>query len=145
MINVYIDTTGSMVEMGKDSATMYIVKSIEDYCRFKSIETSFYKLDGTKITTLEKIIFSNDLKLNFDIILENNILISDGLFDFEHENLFDVSIDVGIDANQLHLNKISKKLFSHDNIIMALEYLIYNNQLLENSLKTPDEDDEDEW
>lgn len=42
MINIYLDTTGSMMEMGKDSALIYIAKSIEDYCSFKDINTTFF-------------------------------------------------------------------------------------------------------
>lgn len=144
MINVYIDTTGSMTEMGKNSAVLYIAKSIQDYCDLKSIENCFYKLDGTNIKDLLSIQFSNDLKMNISYIVENSIVISDGLFDSENKKIFDIAISVGIDADLLNLKKISKKAFSSDDVLSALEYLIFHNDLLEDITKELKEDD-DEW
>ena len=46
MIKIYLDTSGSMTEMGKKSAAIYIAKSIEDYCGFKSLECKFYQLNS---------------------------------------------------------------------------------------------------
>ncbi len=136
MINIYVDTTGSMTEMGKNSAVIYIAKSIQDYCDFKSIENHFYKLDGTSIKNLPSMQFSNDIRMNINDAKENSILISDGLFDSEDKKIFDIAISVGIDADLLNLKKISKKLFDNDSVLFALEYLIFHNNLLE---------DEDEW
>ena len=125
MINIYIDTTGSMTEMGKNSAVLYIAKSIQDYCNFKSIENYFYKLDGTSIDNLPAMQFSNDMKMNIDDAIENSILISDGLFESEDKEIFDVTISVGIDADLFNLKKVSKKMFDNDNVLSALEYLIF--------------------
>jgi len=144
MINIYIDISGSMTEMGKNSAVLYIAKSIQDYCYLKSIENCFYKLDGSIIKDLPSIEFSNDIKMNITDIVENNILISDGLFDFENKKIFDIAISVGIDADFLNLKKISKKAFGNDDILSALEYLIFHNDLLEITTKELEED-EDEW
>lgn len=141
IINIYLDTSGSMVEMGKSSALLYIAKSIKDYCGFKSIETCFYKLDGIKITNLEVVKFTNDVKLIKDTFLSNSILISDGLFEIVGKELFDISIAVGVDADQRHLEAISHKSFTNDSIIDALEYLLFNKDLLGESLNK----DEDEW
>ncbi|MEL0649922.1 hypothetical protein V6246_00725 [Algibacter sp. TI.3.09] len=141
IINVYLDTSGSMDEMGKGSALLYIAKSIKDYCKFKSIETCFYKLDKTKIVNMEGVKFSNDVKLSKDNFLSNSILLSDGLFEIEGKKIFDVAIAVGVDADELNLNKFSSKLFTSDNVIKALEYLLFNNDLLGKSLNK----DEDEW
>ena len=75
MINIYIDTSGSMLEMGKDSALLYLAKSIEDYCSFKDINTNFFTLDTQVIKDLTSIKFSNDIKLDTNKIKSNNILI----------------------------------------------------------------------
>jgi len=144
MINIYIDTTGSMTEMGKNSAVLYIAKSIEDYCSFKSIENSLYQLNGTVIKDLISLSFSNDIKIDFKSELENSILISDGLFETEDIKIFDAAISVGIDADLFNLEKISQKLFTSDNVLSALEYLIFHNDLLESAPKILEEDD-DEW
>jgi len=144
MINIYVDTTGSMTEMGKDSAVLYIAKSIEDYFDFKFIENNFYKLDGTSIKDLPSIDFSNDIRMNISDAIENSILISDGLFKLEDKKIFDITISVGIDADLFNLEKISQKLFTSDNVLSALEYLIFHNDLLESAPKILEEDD-DEW
>ena len=143
MINIYIDTSGCMLEMGKDSALLYLAKSIEDYCSFKDINTNFFTLDTQVIKDLTSIKFSNDIKLDTNKIKSNNILISDGLFKSEEESIFDISFSIGIDSDTLNLKKISTKVFSNDNIIDGLEYLIFTNNLL-NSNITQEEDD-DEW
>ncbi len=144
MINIYLDTSGSMTEMGKKSAVLYIAKSIQDYCDFKSIENYFYKLDGTIIKDFPSMKFSNDIKMNICDAVENSILISDGLFESEDKKIFDISISVGIDADLYNLKKISIEVFTNDEVLSALEYLIFNNDLLENSTEELEED-EDEW
>ena len=143
MINIYIDTSGSMLEMGKDSALLYLAKSIEDYCSFKDINTNFFTLDTQVIKDLTSIKFSNDIKLDTNNNKSNSILLSDGLFNSEEESIFDISFSIGIDSDTLNLKKISTKVFSNDNIIDGLEYLIFTNNLL-NSNITQEEDD-DEW
>ncbi len=143
MINIYIDTSGSMLEMGKDSALLYLAKSIEDYCSFKDINTNFFTLDTQVIKDLTSIKFSNDIKLDTNNIKSNSILLSDGLLNSEEESIFDISFSIGIDSDTLNLKKISTKVFSNDNIIDGLEYLIFTNNLL-NSNITQEEDD-DEW
>jgi len=141
VINIYLDTTGSMLEMGKDSALVYIAKSIEDYCNLKQLQCSFYKLDTTNISKLESIKFSNDIQLKIENIQQKSILISDGLFDFNEDTIFDLSISIGVDADLLKLKKISKKIFDNDNVLSALEYIIFKYDLLDSKIK----EDEDEW
>ncbi len=144
MINIYLDISGSMTEMGKDSALVYLAKSIEDYCDFKSINTTIFTLDGNIIKDLKSIQYSNDIKLDINNIKSNSILLSDGLFKSEKENIFDISIAIGIDSDIINLKKISKKIFSNDNILAGLEYLLFENNLLSSNI-TNEEDDEDEW
>lgn len=142
MINIYVDTTGSMTEMGKSSAALYIAKSIQDYCDFKSVENHFYKLDGTVIENLPSMTFSNTIKININDTIENSILISDGLFKHEKNKIFNIAISIGIDADLPGLKKISHKLFDSDSVLSALEFLICHNNLLETTSK---EFDNDEW
>ena len=142
MIKIYLDTSGSMTEMGKKSAAIYIAKSIEDYCDFKFIENKIYQLDGVVIENLTSLKFSNDIKIDLKDPIENSILISDGLFESKDIKIFDVAISVGIDSDLLNLEKISKKSFTSDDILSALEYLVFHNDLLETSLEEPEGNDE---
>ena len=145
MINIYLDTSGSMTEMGKDGALVYLTKSIEDYCDFKGINTTVFTLDGNIIKDIKSIQYSNDIKLNTNNIKSNSILLSDGLFNTEKENIFDIAISIGIDSDTVNLKKISTKLFSGDNILAGLEYLLFKNNLLSLNITSEEEDDEDEW
>jgi len=145
MINIYLDTSGSMSEMGKDSSLVYLAKSIEDYCNFKGINSIFFTLDGNIIKDLKFIQYSNNIKLDTNNIKPDSILLSDGLFNIEKENIFDIAISIGIDSDTINLKKISTKLFSNDNILAGLEYLLFTNNLLSLNVAYEEEDDEDEW
>jgi len=144
MINIYLDTSGSMSEMGKDSALVYLAKSIEDYCSFKGINSVFFTLDGNIVKDLKSMQYSNNIKLDINNIKPDSILLSDGLFNTEKENIFDMAISIGIDSDTANLKKISSKVFSSDNILAGLEYLLFENTLLPSN-NTSEEDDEDEW
>ena len=144
MINIYLDTSGSMSEMGKDSALIYLAKSIEDYCDFKSIKTTVFTLGGNIIEDLSSIQYSNDIALDTNSIKFSSILLIDVLFRSEKENIFDVAISIGIDSDIANLKKISTEVFSSDNILAGLEYLLFANNLLSSNV-TNEEDDEDEW
>ena len=86
MINIFLDTTGSMSGMGKNSGSVYIVKSIEDYCSQNKIVTNLYKLNKEKITNVTSLLFQDVLLIdNFDKYT-NSILISDGLFKTNQKN-----------------------------------------------------------
>lgn len=141
MINIFIDTSGSMSEMGKDSGVIYIVKSILDYCKIKNIQVALCKLDGSTIENIFSLKFNEKIQsINIDKGL-NTILISDGFLESE-DNFFDISFAIGIDCNNVNLNKISKRVFESENIVQAVEYLVYQNNILENIMEI---DDEDEW
>ena len=142
MINIYLDTSGSMTEIGKDSALLYIAKSIEDYYSFQSIESTFLKLNGEIIKNLTTIEYSNNINLDMQNIRANSILLSDGLFNIDKDDIFDIAISVGVDSNISNLKKVSSKLFLNDNILDALEYLMFQNNLLNSS---SNEEEDDEW
>jgi len=147
MINIFIDTSGSMSEMGKGSGVIYVVKSIQDYCEFNSVKSNVYKLDGSIVSDILSIKFNENININLlrDFIrnenLVGNILVSDGLFD---EEILDntVSISIGIDADLYNLEKVSLNVFEPENIIEALEYLQFTNS---DSNINKEEEDDDEW
>lgn len=143
MINIYLDTSGSMFEMGKDSTQLYIAKSIKDYSNFKGLNTTFFTLNGTIMKDLTLIKYSNEIKLETKNIKSNSILLSDGLFHSEEEHIFNMAISIGIDSDTSNLKKISTKVFSSDNILAGLEYLLFANNLLNSNITQ--KDDEDEW
>ena len=146
MINIFIDTTGSMSVMGKNSGAIYIAKSIEDYCSRVNIETTFYKLNNTKIEDLTTLIFEDSFLVYEFNNCENSILISDGLFECSQENIFDISFLIGIDADENNLEKLSDKVYKCENIISALEYLIFKSSIKNHSNNnTKQEEDDDEW
>lgn len=146
MINIFIDTSGSMSEMGKNSATVYVAKSIEDYCQLHNIDNSLYKFDGSVINSITNIIFDENIDitiLNQYITsnkLSSNIVITDGLYDKKME-IGSLVISIGIDADDYYLEKTFQKVFVPENIIGAIEYLSY----LDNSMANESEKDEDEW
>lgn len=143
MINIYLDVSGSMFEMAKDSAQLYLAKSIEDYCSFKDLNTTFFTLNGSIIKDLTLIKYSNEIKLDTKNIKSNSILLSDGLFHSEENCMFDIAIFIGIDSDTVNLKKISTKVFSSDNVLAGLEYLLFTNNLLVSNMT--EKDDEDEW
>ena len=147
MINIFIDTSGSMSEMGKDSGAMYVVKSIQDYCEFHSVKSNLYKFDGNIVSDIHSIKFNKNININLlrNFIksknLVGNILVSDGLFDEETlDNT--IAIAIGVDADIYNLEKISLTVFEPENIIGALEYLLFINN---DSNNIEEEDEDDDW
>ena len=147
MINIFIDTSGSMSEMGKDSGAIYVVKSIQDYCEFHNVKTNLYKFNGYTVSDVTSIKFNENIDIGVlkEFIksknLVGNILISDGLFN--EEKLDDmVSISIGIDADIFNLKKVSSKVFEVENIIEAVEYLLFIHK---ESTSVQEEDDDDDW
>ena len=139
MISVFLDNTGSMQEMAKKEALIYTAKSIEDYCNFYGIQVSFFDISGQSISKIEELKITNQ-KIFPTIKNSNSIFISDGLIksrDFQ----FNVSIGIGIDADLKKLDEISKFVVGPENVIMAVDYLVYSNkmQLLSRN------EQEDEW
>ncbi len=133
MINVYLDNSGSMTEMGKDHGSVYIAKSIVDYCDAYGIVMTITKLDGNTMKDPVRLVGS---------VAENSILLSDGLFLSDAKKMFDIAIAVGIDSDEKSLEKIAGKTFQSDDIIKAMEYLIFHNNLVHATEKALSDD---EW
>ncbi|EHP30567.1 hypothetical protein SMGD1_2044 [Sulfurimonas gotlandica GD1] len=148
MINIFIDTSGSMTEMGKDSAAIYAVKSIQDYCEFNNLQSTTYTFDGKIVDRITSIRFDKNMNMNIlNNFLSNsnlmyNILISDGLFNDEVKLNNLISISIGIDANIDYLEKATLKVFEPENIIAAIEYILFTYNTLSN---IEEENDEYEW
>lgn len=148
MINIFVDTSGSMSEMGKDSGTIYVVKAIQDHCDFHDINNSLYSFDGEAIDVVHKITFDKniDIETLCKTILDGsyiyNIVITDGLFNNGMKFEKSVAISIGIDADTYLLEKSFSKLFEAENIVGAIEYLTFLNDEQLNVMK---EEDDDEW
>lgn len=133
MINIHLDTSGSMMEMGKDSGSLYVVRSIQEYCRAYSLETTLHILDGTLMNNLNQL---------YSTSVENSILVSDGLFNCEEKEIFDIAIAIGIDSDTKSLKKIAGKPFECDDLIPALEYLIFHKDIAPDTTQSNADDDE---
>lgn len=148
MINIFIDTSGSMSEMGKDSGAIYVVKAIQDYCTFHNVQSEVYKFNGNTVSNIHSIRFNENINIDLlrDFIknknLVGNILVSDGLF---AEEILDntVSISIGVDADIYNLEKVSSIVFEPENIIEALEYLLFTTS--DSSNVQEEEDEDDDW
>jgi len=134
MCHLFIDTSGSMSEMGKDSGTVYIAKSIQDYCNFNNIEIKLHKFDGEIINTLHSLSFSNDVSFkSLRSLIEDNqyvssLVLTDGLM--EEDITIDAAvIAIGIDADHFNLSKIFKKVYEVENVISAIEYIINDDTM----------------
>ena len=91
MLSVYIDNTGSMIEMDKIEVAKYVAYNLK---------AKYHTLKGEEIQNLDSITLEN---FN-DINIESNdikILLSDGLFDFKiEEKIFDIALAIGLDSNK---------------------------------------------
>jgi len=132
-MNVYVDLSGSMFEMGGKNALEYVLKSLKDYCEFKGIECNFYDFEGKKIDIFNlspKISKLVDLKENLKEGF--NVVISDGYF--ENKIKLDVySIAFSAGSNIRVLEYISKEVFDEAEIIKLVEYYMCSKEV------------EDEW
>jgi len=121
MINICIDQSTSMNELGKKDSVDIVLKSLVE--SFEDLKIS-YKIHKFK-------------KIDFSVINDNTILVSDGLFQAQ-EIKKGISLAIGIDADIDNLKQISKKVFEVDDITKIEDYILYN-------IDIEREDDEDEW
>ena len=139
MINVFLDNSGSMQEMGKKDGLIYVAKSLKDYCDFYGIKLSFFDICSETIAKIENLKLT-DRKPNFSH-KDNSIFISDGLIKMQ-DLKFDITISIGIDANIKNLENISKITLKPENSLFAIEYLLYSNNI---NLSSNENKQEDEW
>ena len=140
MIKILVDTSFSMKELGKKDSIEMILKSLIDELDFNNLEYKVLDFEGKDIDF--KSFLLNNKKLNFDLLDNNTILISDGLF--EVKNLQKgISIAIGIDANFSNLKSLTKKVFNIDEILKVMDYVLYHFDISENRIDLIE--DEDEW
>jgi hypothetical protein len=140
MIKILVDTSFSMKELGKKDSIEMVLKSLIDELNLNNLEYKILDFEGRDIDF--KNFLLNNKQLNFDLLDNNTILISDGLF--EVKNLQKgISIAVGIDADFSNLENLTKKVFNIDEILKVMDYVLYHFDISEN--KSNLTEDEDEW
>jgi len=122
MINIYVDESASMNELGKKDSVEVVLKSLVE--SFEELKIPC-KIQNFKI-------------IDFSLINDNTILISDGLIQAQ-EIKKGISIAIGIDADIDNLKQISKKVFEVDEITKIEDHILHNIDI------EIQEDDEDEW
>ncbi len=123
-IDIYIDQSTSMIELGKNDSVEIVLKSLKE--QFEDLKIPYIVKEFTKI--------------DLSTIKDNTILVSDGLFKAQ-EIKKGIAIAVGIDANINNLKQVSKKVFEVDKITKVDDYILYNFEISEENKK----EDEDEW
>jgi len=140
MIKILVDTSFSMKELGKKDSIEMVLKSLIDELDLNNLEYKILDFEGKNIDF--KNFSLNNKQLNFDLLDNNTILISDGLF--EVKNLQKgISIAIGIDANFSNLESLTKKVFNVDELLKVMDYIFYNFNISENKINLME--DEDEW
>jgi len=140
MIKVLVDTSFSMKELGKKDSIEMVLKSLIDEFKFNNLEYKILDFEGKEIDFKD---FSlNTKQLNFDLLDDNTILISDGLFEVKHLKR-GISIAIGIDADFSNLENLTKKVFSIDEMLKVMDYISYHFEISESKINLTE--DEDEW
>ena len=133
-MNIYVDLSGSMFEMGGKSALEYILKSFKDYSDFKEIECDFFDFEGKKVDIFNLNPKKSDIK-NLKLKEGFNVLISDGYLKRVKLDIYAIAFSGA--ANIRNLNFIAKEVFDESNIIKVVEkYISLNKEIKE---------DNDEW
>ena len=123
MIKILVDTSFSMKELGKKDSIEMVLKSLIDELVLNGLKYKVLDFEGQEIDF--KNFSLNNKKLKFDLLDDNTILISDGLF--EVKNLQKgISIAIGIDANFSNLKSLTKKVFNIDEILKVMDYVLYH-------------------
>jgi len=139
MIKILVDTSFSMNEVGKKDSIEMVLKSLIDELNLNNLEYKILDFEGKDIDFRN---FSlNNKQLNFDLLDNNTILISDGLF--EVKNLQKgISIAIGIDADFSNLENLTKKVFNIDEILKVMDYVLYHFDISESKINLMEDDDE---
>jgi len=139
MIKILVDTSFSMNELGKKDSIEMVLKSLIDELNLNNLEYKILDFEGKDIDFRN---FSlNNKQLNFDLLDNNTILISDGLF--EVKNLQKgISIAIGIDADFSNLKSLTKKVFNIDEILKVMDYVLYHFDISESKINLTEDD---EW
>ena len=139
MIKILVDTSFSMKELGKKDSIEMVLKSLIDELNLNNLEYKILDFEGKDINF--KNFSLNNKQLNFDLLDNNTILVSDGLF--EVKNLQKgISIAIGIDADFSNLENLTKKVFNIDEILKVMDYVLYHFDISESKINLTEDD---EW
>jgi len=139
MIKILVDTSFSMKELGKKDSIEMVLKSLIDELNLNNLEYKILDFEGKDINF--KNFSLNNKQLNFDLLDNNTILVSDGLF--EVKNLQKgISIAIGIDADFSNLENLTKKVFNIDEILKVMDYVLYHFDISESKINLTEDDDE---
>ena len=118
MIRIIVDTSTSMLELGKRDSLEIILKSIIDDFEAKNIEYKVIDFENNPIQ-FNNIVFENK-NIDFDLIDENSILLSDGLFEVK-EIKKGKALAIGIDSDIDNLSLLCKEVYEIDEIMELLD------------------------
>jgi hypothetical protein len=138
MIKVLVDTSFSMKELGKKDSIEMVLKSLIDEFEEYNLKYQILDFEGNDLDY--KSFKLDNKKLNFDLLDDNTIIVSDGLFEVKDLKK-GISVSIGIDANLLNLKKLTKKVFNIDEILEIIDYILFNFELMDKNL----EENNDEW
>ena len=121
MIKIIVDTSFSMLELGKKDILQIVIKSIIDDFKRKNIEFSVVDFEGKNVDFAN--ISLKNIAFNKNIVNENDIVLTDGLLDLEKTKANAMAI--GIDSNIDNLKENFKNVFMVDEIFTLLS--LYEN------------------
>jgi len=131
MTKIIVDTSFSMLELGKKDILQMVIKSIIDDFKRKNIEFSIIDFEGKNVDFTN--ISLKDTVFNKNIINENDIVLTDGLLELEktQANVMAIGVDSDID----NLKENFKNVFVIDKIFTLLSLYENNKKQIE----------DDEW
>lgn len=131
MTKIIVDTSFSMLELGKKDILQMVIKSIIDDFKRKNIEFSIIDFEGKNVDFTN--ISLKDTVFNKNIINENDIVLTDGLLGLEktQANVMAIGVDSDID----NLKENFKNVFVIDKIFTLLSLYENNKKQIE----------DDEW
>ena len=121
MIKVIVDTSFSMLELGKKDILQMVIKSIINDFKRKNIEFSVVDFEGKNVDFAN--ISLKNIAFNKNIVNENDIVLTDGLLDLEKTQAN--AMVIGIDSNIDNLKENFKNVFMVDEIFTLLS--LYEN------------------
>lgn len=121
MIKVIVDTSFSMLELGKKDILQMVIKSIINDFKRKNIEFSVVDFEGKNVDFAN--ISLKNIAFNKNIVNENDIVLTDGLLELEKTQAN--AMVIGIDSSINNLKENFKNVFMVDEIFTLLS--LYEN------------------